>query len=390
MMRKEHAKAQVKLRRDYRYCEAFREQNKFANISITTSVPREITSKMLRSTDVLSNKLSDVLVLFSVEMLPVLQYNGINNVVVATDVYDDFMRRLVVKYFGYKYMTLDEIKENNMKFDTVFANPPYEGTKCLHQRFFNTAVEDLVVDGGTVCFVQPSTPYDNKKPNQKAEMERMRENILLHTVNVRIIGGKVFKNAAIATQLAITTLKKDSANSQIIDRIEYDKDNSAYQNVSIEDVNQHQIDPTIYRSILDKINNAIKSNGSVGDLCRNEAKDEGYTTFRMQRVRGADGRRDQFTFISHDPKYHVMHNGFGVEITESEMPGLVSFFKTYLARFALSIYKYNMHLDRGELLSVPLVDFSKEWTDQRLMAEWGITPKEFKVIREVLPAYYDR
>ena len=75
------------------------------------------------------------------------------------------------------YITQEEyFNLTGIKFDAIVGNPPYKGKAALHQQFFNKAV-DLVKDGGTVSFIQPATPYFNKKEKKKQPEQEMINNI---------------------------------------------------------------------------------------------------------------------------------------------------------------------------------------------------------------------
>jgi len=41
------------------------------------------------------------------------------------------------------------------------------------------------------------------------------------------------------------------------------------------------------------------------------------------------------------------------------------------------------------LAYVPAMDFTQEWTDEKLYAHFGITEEEQAFIKEVIPPYYD-
>ena len=52
------------------------------------------------------------------------------------------------------------------KFDFVVGNPPYVGAAALHQQFFVKGFE-LINESGCIAFIQPATPYFNKKNVRK-------------------------------------------------------------------------------------------------------------------------------------------------------------------------------------------------------------------------------
>ena len=67
---------------------------------------------------------------------------------------------------------------------------------------------------------------------------------------------------------------------------------------------------------------------------------------------------------------------------------MYSYLTSYIARYALSIFKTNTNNHVGEMRIVPLVSFDRIWTDEMLATEIGITDKELDAIKHVLPAYY--
>lgn len=273
----------------------------------------------------------------------------------------------------------------NMKFDVVFANPPYEGQKSLHQRFFNKAVEELVDDGGTVCFLQPAVIYHNKKENPRKPTVQMRNHVIENTTRVYFVNSSVFENAAITGQCSVTVLTKDGSNSGVIELVQT-VSGSTFNDVDLEYVNQQDMDIDTYKSIVEKIKAKAEEGGSLHSLCRKSS--EG-TIFALPKVRGHSGTNDFYTFIPRDGFDTSSDWGIAID-SETQHDNVRSYLKTTLARFAFSIRKYSVHLYAGELSLVPQVDFDQEWSDEKLMAEWGITEEEYAEILKVIPAYYDR
>lgn len=271
-----------------------------------------------------------------------------------------------------------------MKFDTIIGNPPYEGQRSLHQKFFNNSV-DLLKDGGTICFIQPAVVYHNKKSNVRQPTQEMRDNISKHTTSVRFVDGRVFENALIAGQCSITVLHKDNSNNGIISTVTT-MSGEVYHDVELKYINQQEMEISIYKSLVDKITGVVDNQKSLHELI---SRDDDTETFCIQKIRGNTGQADFYTFVSNNPEYQKMHKGFGLLIKPDEFDGMLSYMKTYIARFALSINKYSVHLYASELGMVPQVDFSQEWSDEKLMAEWGITEEEYAEILKVIPAYYD-
>lgn len=146
-----------------------------------------------------------------------------------------------------------------MKFNTIFSNPPYQGGRQLHQQFFNKAVEDFASEH--VLFIQPATPYFNKKKPRKHE-EVMQNHIRDNAVEVVFKEGTVFPQIGIFTGLAITRLSVGKAGGIGVTYM----NGTEYSDVPLENINMVQMEPNIYASIRAKYLAYIAVHGSLHDI----------------------------------------------------------------------------------------------------------------------------
>lgn len=327
-----------------------------------------------------------IAVFFTVEMAMYLERAGFCNITVITDKYDALVEKWCTKSIGCEYMTLEQVEEKDMKFDVIVGNPPYNGKAELHQKFFNKAV-DLAVDGGKVAFVQPATVFFNKKENIRTNAQLMIQNVERYKSDVSIISGSVFENAGIFTDISVTVLtKENNVSNNIVKYTTLGKKD--YNNVSVESINMTQMDLGIYNSVTAKIMGKIKTDGSIQDIVTTNATDD---KLYIQKVRGHIGQTDFYTVISRNEKYHQLDNTnpYGLKVNgDTELQNLVSYLKTYIARFALSIYKFNGNNHMGELKSIPQVPLNESWNDEKLCAHFGISTEEFIEIKRCIPEYY--
>lgn len=340
--------------------------------------PFELCSEIISQVDITDR---DILVMNPEFALVLIEDFGVNpsRITIFAD-FDPMIEKLADR-MGINYI---DAWNYNMKFDTIIGNPPYEGQKSLHQKFFNKSI-DLLKDGGTLCFIQPAVVYHNKKGNVRRPTQEMRDNISKHTTSVRFVDGRVFENALIAGECSITVLCKDNSNNGTLTMVTT-QSGEVYHNVELKYVNQQGMDINIYKSLVDKIGVIVGRQESLHELI---SRDSDVETFCIQKIRGNTGQADFYTFVSNNTEYQKMHKGFGLIAKPDEFTGMLSYMKTFIARFALSINKYSVHLYASELAMVPQVDFTQEWTDEKLMAEWGITEEEYTEILKVIPAYYD-
>jgi hypothetical protein len=362
------------------------ENHSFKGALQNIHTPRALINEILDKVAI--NPTAKVLVLFNLEFVVSLVYDyniPTANITFYSD-HDEktqFANQLQVN-------TITDLTEHTMKFDVVIGNPPYQGKAALHQQFFNKSV-DLLIDNGVVVFIQPATPYFNKKAKKKAPEQKMIDNINQYHTEVKVVSGDVFDNADIGTELAITYLTKTESD-QFIQSIEY-KNGDVYHNVDINDISMTKLNPDIYKSIRNKFLSFIDNNGSLYDI---ETTDINVFKASMTKVRGHTGKEDFFTFIPrisnrHKCKCDDNYTNFGVIAKDQqEVNHIFDYLESYVARMGLALSKFCTQQHMGELKTVPLVDFSKTYTDQQLFDMIGLNETEITAIKSVISNYYNR
>jgi hypothetical protein len=275
--------------------------------------------------------------------------------------------------------------EFNMKFSVVVGNPPYKGQAQLHQQFFNKAV-DLTEDTGTVLFIQPSTIYFNKKEETQKHSQTVRDNIKKYKTSVEFVNPKIFENANVFNDLAITHLVKTPSADEI-ESVTYTS-GTQYTNVRLEDVTKTEMEPNMYANIVKKYKAYVAQHGSLLDVTTD---DPTVKKAKITSQRGNIGGDDWYTFMPAPKKYWVNHGDFGVPADDDKIvENIYDYFTLNFTRFGLAIYKFAGDLHGGAMSGVPLVPFNKKYTDDELYDMIGLTNNERKAINDFLPDYYDR
>jgi hypothetical protein len=114
-------------------------------------------------------------VMFTVEWAAYLERVGFCDITLITDTFDKYMDVYSSKLIGCEYKTFEQIQEQNMKFDVVVGNPPYQSGSNESGNFaiwplFIKKTKDLLTDNGIMSMVVPQTWAANRaEPTARAQ-----------------------------------------------------------------------------------------------------------------------------------------------------------------------------------------------------------------------------
>ena len=280
----------------------------------------------------------------NIEYVPSLVNGGAESVtLIARDECVKTRNVISSEVFGLEaeYLVINPDSEATMsdKYDIAIGNPPYLGQQYLHQKFFNMAV-NMVKNGGTVSFVQPATPYFNKKADTDIPSQKMRDNIKKYKTRVKIIDPAIFENVDILGNLAVTKLVKVEESDQRIERVEY-TNGKVYHNVDLENVTRTQMEPQMFATIKAKYESFVKDKGSINSLVR---RDKNALVARLP-ARVTDPRKWPIFFIEGT---RGTSGAFGIlASSKKEVDRIYEYLMTNPARFGLAINMFASDLAGG-------------------------------------------
>ena len=285
-----------------------------------------------------------------------------------------------------------------MKFDVVVGNPPYLGG--LHMKFLQQGFQMLKEDGWLV-FVQPSTCFiNNKKTNFSGN--KIIEEISDHIQSIEFVNGNKIFEIGLFVPCSVTVLSKQKRNGDFI--VKYVSDEVVPYS-SVEEISMFPQKETV-KSLTEKLttdkNLQQKCNQTRQDLsCLNLKKP---FIVKISTIRGNVSKDTLFmssfwTFLPNDKEYEIVYSNkqfceigknqslFFEFDSQVEGENFIKYLKTNFARRALSLLKINQQIG-GSLNKVPYLDFTQEWTDEKLFKEFKLTQDEIDFIN-LIPKYYD-
>ncbi len=100
---------------------------------------------------------------------------------------------------------------------------------------------------------------------------------------------------------------------------------------------------------------------------------------------GINGKCDDFYTILSSRDYVKAKNKMGHALISDHKENVYKYLESIIARFGLSITKINPNNHRGELKTIPLVDFSKEFDEEQMYIDMNISKEERKIMEETIP-----
>lgn len=146
---------------------------------------------------------SSILVLFTVEWALYLREIGYTNICVSTK--GDATVQKLCQALGFVYQDISEIEKNNMKFDVVVGNPPYQQGKNnnFYQDFVKIA---FTVSTDIVAMVTPSN-WTSFADKDSKFLSLLKKNGLNY---YKFLGSNAFKNVQLLTVVFICSKKSNS------------------------------------------------------------------------------------------------------------------------------------------------------------------------------------
>jgi hypothetical protein len=381
--------------------------------------PTEICDMMLDKVDL--NKAETVLVLYNIELLFALKKRKfLGHVTFFTQSREK--AGLAPKIFGGVAVEYIDKEENPLyfmenkwteKFDVVIANPPYgSGTKKLDIKFLDKAIQ---ICGGEIVFVHPSSQYVDGK-GQNPLYKSINEKIGNNLKSVTLFNGNGLFGIGLYVPCAIThiSMSNNQDNFDLIDLIRGERKNLKKEN--IDDISIFGYSP-LFNNVKRRIKSICDSNGSLKEIAtvlgfsgdqsskmflKNpnsffvETTHIGGSSKKGESVKNSDPLHENNFFVL--LKKNNLNFKRGVQPlfriwfefeTETEAKNFIAYCKTNFFRACISFTKTNQNIAQNELSFIPAMDFTQEWTNEKLYAHFNITEEEQAFIKEVIPPYYD-
>lgn len=279
--------------------------------------------------------------------------------------------------------TLNYNFENKL-YDIVVTNPPYNiSANQLHLKFLLLSFD---ISSRYILLVEPiAWLLGEKKENYKKIFNKIQNTLK----DLTILNINPIFNIQLFTPGGILLFDKNhNGTIKVTNKLSSNRID-IYEN--IQNLNIHG-NIKEYFSLKNKILDYCKMNSSLFDHAFSDGKyyvnvgkiRAHIYTDRIDLLR----KPDFYTFLPNDRKVETIKKQQYFGFSEYHCAeNFLFYIRTKFARFCLSIFKIDSHLECGQLKSVPWLDFSKKWDSNSLYEYFNISREEVKFIEEFIPDY---
>lgn len=278
------------------------------------------------------------------------------------------------------------------KFDIVFSNPPYNRNLDLKilEKIFNISKN--------IIFIHPAGFLIDKK--FMTDLYNRIRNIN-YLENVNLFWGNELFNIGLFVPMCISKW-----NMEKNDKFCLINDNAFLKKKLKEEINSiHFLD----RNLINIINSFSKNTNFISIYDKRVSEDYSNITdfsVKFATVRGhshaLNGWADDFFSLIALGNENLVDSSFRYSKntnysyyllwsfnSENERNNFIKYCKTKFVRICLATRKFGQHLDTGELINIPWLDFTQEWNDAKLCKEFEISEELWNYIDNFIPDYYD-
>lgn len=299
-------------------------------------------------------------------------------------------------------------------FDVVFTNPPYNDG--LDLKLIKMMIDNDIADE-IVC-VHPAGFLFNHNDNR--EIEELKDTNTLKEINL-FWGNTIFDGTEVRHAHCISIWNKNhnspivTVNDKAFTEIKsvYNVNSFTY-NTDVHEITIHSIlSKKAYEfmkkfekcdSILDHIVNINDTNKKTkyGFKCPTLRAGFNYANRNygmFYSFFGAGNKAMENALIDEKATlsdFMMIHEGYNKNYpmwyfgTKKELDNFIKYLKTKSARFLLSLIKHSSELNTTKFTRIiPWMDFTKEWTDEKLIKEFGIDEELWDYIDKFIPDYYE-
>lgn len=270
------------------------------------------------------------------------------------------------------------------KFDIILGNPPY--LRNLHLDFLLKSYNIC----NLVLMVHPNSWLVDEKNHTKIYL-KTKSTIQSDLKKCIFVNPNQF-DIKLSSPCTITYIDKNTKLKEILVSDKINKIDCYFNN--IDHINKWNNNKE-YISIKNKIDSYIQNKNSINFMLG----DKGLKYYiNIARVRGNIVSNSLEKLYSDDfftllPKDEGVSTNFTKNFclnfdNKESAENCLSYLKTYTVRFCYSINKNDLSNNKIDMSRIPIVDFGKIWTDEKLVSEFCLSSEEFNFIKSIIPKYY--